>query len=660
MEHINLGIVAHVDAGKTSLTERLLFEVGVTDRVGRVDRGDTQTDIDSLEQQRGITINSAVVSFVLGGIRINLIDTPGHSDFVAEVERALSVLDGAILVLSAVEGVQAQTRMLMRALARQEIPTVLFVNKVDRAGARTEGVLAEIAEGLTPDAIALNAVASLGTRQATVTARAGDHGWRSEALELVADHDKDLLRRYVEDTEPISDREVRRALAVQSRRAVVHPVLFGSAMTGAGVSELMDAIPVYLRTAESDAGCAESEPLRATVFKVEWPDHAEKVAYVRLRAGTVSARDRVPIFRLGPSGVVTVEPEKATAVQVCDDGTAMVARTARAGEIARVQGLRSVKIGDQLGSPDGLHSEPELARPGLATTVTVLDEAARPRLHAALHHLAEQDPLIDVRLEGLDGQLTVSLYGEVQKEVLADRLRSGFGIEAEFSRTRAVYVERPTAVGTRVDLSFRPFAAGVGLRVDPARPGSGVSYRVTAEVGALLGAFHRAIEETVRSALRQGLYGWEVTDCVITLTDSAYDSVASTAGDFRDLTPLVLLGALARAGTVVCEPMSQFELGAPVESLSAAIRHLARAGAALGEPTFHGATCRVEGTVPTSEVHDISQQLPGFTQGRGSLLTRPAGYRPMKGRFPVRPRSDGNPLDRSEYLLYLKQGRRAG
>ncbi|HEX7149430.1 MAG TPA: GTP-binding protein, partial [Actinomycetota bacterium] len=219
MRILNLGILAHVDAGKTSLTERLLFAAGVIDEVGSVDAGSTQTDSLALERQRGITIKSAVVSFVVGGTTVNLIDTPGHPDFIAEVERVLGVLDGAVLVVSAVEGVQPQTRVLMRTLQRLGIPTLLFVNKVDRAGATDERVLRAIAERLTPAVVAMGSVHGLGTRDPRfVPYGAGDDAFRGRLADLLADHDDALVAAYLDDDTGLPYRRLRRVLAAQTGR----------------------------------------------------------------------------------------------------------------------------------------------------------------------------------------------------------------------------------------------------------------------------------------------------------------------------------------------------------------------------------------------------------------------------------------------------------
>ncbi|MCC3772645.1 GTP-binding protein, partial [Streptomyces sp. UNOC14_S4] len=243
---LNIGILAHVDAGKTSLTERLLFDAGAIDRLGSVDEGSTLTDSGELERRRGITIRAAVAPFRVGDRRINLIDTPGHSDFIAEVERALGVLDGAVLVLSAVEGVQAQTRVLMKTLRRLRLPTLLFVNKTDRAGAREAGMLADIRRRLASGIVPMATVQGIGTSGArTVPYAFADPEFRDAACEGLAEADGELLARFVDGDAP-GEGELRDLIADRTGRGLLHPVYFGSALSGDGVAELVDGIVTYL------------------------------------------------------------------------------------------------------------------------------------------------------------------------------------------------------------------------------------------------------------------------------------------------------------------------------------------------------------------------------------------------------------------------------
>ncbi len=653
--HLNLGIVAHVDAGKTSLTERLLYETGVIDHIGRVDAGDTQTDTDDIERQRGITIRSAVVAFHLDDLAVNLIDTPGHADFIAEVERALRVLDGAVLVISAVEGVQAQTRLLMRALRRMQIPTLLFVNKVDRSLARPVQVTDDIRRALTPYAVRMSDIASAGTVAAAAPARSfADPAFVDELVEVLGESDDALLARWLEQPELVSTHERRRVLADRVRASTAHPVYFGSAITGAGVPEVMAAIRDWLAPPEDERGRDDGEhDLRGTVFKIVRERSGEKVAYVRVRSGVVALRQRVELYRRS-GGDIASDSEVVTSVAVLTQGTDTRRRAARAGEIALVGGLRSARIGDQLGSPDGLEDLEHLSLPGLETVVTP-DESDRTAVHDALAVIAEQDPLIDLRV-GAEGELAVSLYGEVQKEVLREQLLRDHRVSAEFSRTRTVFIERVDGVGEALaEYGSSGFEAGVGLRVEPAPVGSGIGYRLEVDLGSLLLSFHTAIEETVRAGLQQGLAGWRIPDATVVLTHTAYDSVGSTAGDFRKQTPLVLFAALALAGTTVCEPMSRFDLTAPATAISVLMRTLLDLDATLGEPEVGTTSLRLVGDVPTERVHELGQLLPGLTSGEGLLTTGPSGFRPLRHGRPARARTDGNPLDPQEYLRHLRQ-----
>src|SRR5262245_44381589 len=324
-KQLNLGIVAHVDAGKTTLTERLLYEAGVIRDVGSVDAGTTQTDTLALERQRGITIKSAVASFAIGDVHVNLIDTPGHPDFIAEVERVLSVLDGAVLVISAVEAVQPQTRILMRALTRLRVPTLLFVNKIDRAGADDGRVLQAIRERLTQAVVPMGDAVELGTRAARFVPLDDSDPQIAEAL---AEHDDELLAEYVDGGLPAS--RVRDALAAQTKRALAHPVFFGAAITGEGVEPLMSAIAELLPCSSADG----NGRLAAGVFKIERGEGGEKIAYARLFAGTLSIRDRVRFGRDGEG--------KVTALAVFDSGPAAQQTSASAGAIAKIWGLHDV------------------------------------------------------------------------------------------------------------------------------------------------------------------------------------------------------------------------------------------------------------------------------------------------------------------------------
>ena len=314
---LNLGIVAHVDAGKTTLTERLLYCAGVIDEPGSVDAGTTRTDSLALERQRGITIKSAVVSFTVDGRAVNLIDTPGHPDFIAEVDRALSVLDGAVLVVSAVEGVQPQTRILWRALRRLRVPTLFFVNKIDRRGAGYERLLGDIAGRLTPAIAAMGSVTGLGQPGAAfIEDRATDPAAAARLAEVLADHDDAVLRAYLDDKAALPGDWLRRKLAGQVRDTLVHPVFFGSASTGAGVDALLHGLAALLPAAGGDA----AGPPAARVFKVERGAAGDKIAYARVFSGTIAVRDRVRLTRAADAGPGPGEAAATDAGEAAGEG----------------------------------------------------------------------------------------------------------------------------------------------------------------------------------------------------------------------------------------------------------------------------------------------------------------------------------------------------
>ncbi|KOX20789.1 translation factor GTPase family protein [Nocardiopsis sp. NRRL B-16309] len=655
---LNIGVLAHVDAGKTSLTERLLFEAGAIDRLGGVDTGDTTTDTGSIERARGITIRSAVAGFRVGPTRVNLIDTPGHTDFVAEVERALGVLDGAVLVVSAVEGVQAHTRVLMRVLRESGLPVLLFVNKTDRAGARPERVFDEIRRRLTRRALAMDAVLDAGTPHArTEPGDWRDPAFAGRAAEVLAEHDDALLAALVEDRPLPGPDPLRAALRHQVGRALVYPVLCGSAVTGAGVGALSRALTALLPVTTAVPGEHGTDGLRGTVFAIERAPTGEKTGYLRLRSGCLEPRAHVEFERAG-AGDDGPHGGRITGLEVVG-AEGERPRALVAGEIGRIRGLPGLRVGDRLGPPT---AAVRFARPALEAVVRPEEGGDASRLHAALAALADQDPLIHLRTVPGEG-LSVLLYGEVQKEVIAATLAEEFGVRVVFERSRTTHTERPAGTGSAVEevSARRPVGtwATVGLRVDPVEEGTGVVFRREVEFGALIGAFDRAIEDTVRETLRQGLYGWPVTDCAVTLIRSGFVA-PTTPADFRELTPLVLMRALDRAGTRVFEPVHGFELEVPADVLGAVTARLNGLGARVRDTVETPEGWTLTGEVAARSVDAFRTELPGLSRGEGVWWTYPRGERPVTGPVPRRARTDGNPLDYDEYLVHRANAGRRG
>jgi ribosomal protection tetracycline resistance protein len=665
MRTLNLGILAHVDAGKTTLSERLLFTTGAIDHVGSVDAGTTQTDSLELERERGITIRSAVASFLVGDLAVNLVDTPGHPDFIAEVERVLGVLDGAILVVSAVEGVQPQTPLLFRALQRLRVPTLIFVNKVDRAGADPDRVLEAMRRRLSRAVVPMARVRDAGHRTATIEAiAADDEAHRTVLIETLAENDDAILRAFVGDEASLSYPRLREQLAVQVRRGLLHPVFFGSAGYGIGIEELLAGVDELLSGARGDPDA----PVSGRVFKIERTSSGERVAYVRLFAGSLRSRQRI---RVGGG-----DEAKPTSIRVFAPAGASRRDALAAGEMATIRGLGAVRVGDAIGEPPpGQEVTARFPRPALEAVVFAQRPEQQGSLRAALAQLAEQDPLIDVRQDDTQ-QIFVSLYGEVQKEVIEATLEGDYGIAAEFRETTTVCIERPAGIGEAEEvirartktnitgrsspLSTNPFLATLALRIEPGPPGSGIEFRSEVEVRLVpLYLFHTVanfvtqMEGYVREALSEGLAGWQVTDCRVTMTDCGYMSPATSPADFRRLTQLVLMTALERAGTWVCEPLADLTLELPASTAQGVLAVLGRLGGRVrGQFSAHGLS-RVDAVLPVGRVRALQHQLPGLSMGEGILETRPNSYQPTGDDPPKRPRSTPSPLDRDAWLASL-------
>lgn len=636
MKSLNLGILAHVDAGKTSLTERLLFNAGITNTLGSVDSGTTQTDSLALEQKRGITIKSAVASFVIGNLKVNLIDTPGHPDFIAEVERALSVLDAVILVVSAVEGIQPQTRVLMRTLKKMRIPVIIFINKIDRMGAQSDELLEDIRAKLFSNTIAINSVTNIGTSQATVIAN------------------DDITALHAEVSE-------------QTYRAELCPIFFGSAITGVGTKELASALEQFLIPKSPP----QNDVLSAVIFKIERNKRGEKIAYARIFTGALHPRTQVQLQREG-----YIYSGKITKMALFQKGTSTEVSSVQAGDIVKLHGLSDCQIGDAIGHYPTHYRQAAFARPTLEVVITPKDAANKPKLYVALLQLSEQDPLIHIYQDTTNDAISLRLYGEVQKEVIQDTLIVEYGIETKFAHMTTICIERPIAVGEAIEIKAKtsksylewdghsnPFLATIGLKITPATPDSGIQFGFSKEVlGKMPLAFFNAIEETAPQAMQQGLYGWQVTDCVVTLTKVEYyprqstahggfdKNISSTARDFRYLTPLVFINALKQAGTAVYEPLNRFELDIPVTALPQVLQRLTEVEAKLEETVTERETTHVTGTLPVRYTFDFQRNLPDITGGEGSITTEPGGYEKVRSEYPIQARRNNNPVDREDYF----------
>jgi ribosomal protection tetracycline resistance protein len=647
---LNLGILAHVDAGKTSLTERLLFEAGAIRELGSVDAGTTRTDSMDIERRRGITVRTNVASFAAGDVQVNLIDTPGHSDFIAEVERSLAALDAAVLVVSAVEGVQPQTVVLWRVLRRLAVPTAIFINKVDRRGAAPDRVRAEIGRRLAAGSgarlLSLTDVLAAGSPGATTTPVPLTD---PAVIDVLASGDDRLLRAAL-DGPCVTEAMALRSARAQVGRGAVVPVAAGSALTGAGVPDLLGTLPRLMPWARPAA-----RSLSGVIYKIEHGAHGT-LAHCRMFGGELRVRDRV-WADAGPSVITSLErstPHGWTRASV-----------ARSGEVVRMRGIGSARTGGWVGEAIPGRVTRQFPAPALESVVEPVNPARRGRLFSALRELAEADPLINLRVNEERGEIAVSLYGEVQKEVIADLLAAQFGVAVTFRPTVTVHIERIAGTGASFALipeKAAPYLATLGFRVEPAPAGSGLACDLEVERGSMPPAFFAATWEGVRTGLAQGLSGWAIPDARVVLTHTGYcprqsamhqkfnKNMSSVGADFRYLAPVLIHEALRQARTVVCEPVETFRLEIPAWALPAVTATIARlSGLTTGTSPVADALA-LRGTLPTRSVKTLLAQLPEQTSGEGVFTSEVTHYTPVAGPPPARRRIGPDPLDREEWF----------
>ncbi len=635
MNIINIGILAHVDAGKTTLTESLLYASGTISEPGSVEKGTTRTDTMFLERQRGITIQTAVTSFQWHRCKVNIVDTPGHMDFLAEVYRSLAVLDGAILVLSAKDGVQAQTRVLFHALRKLNIPTIIFINKIDQVGIDLESVYQSVRDKLSADIIIKQTV-SLSSK-ITLTENTSAEVWDS-----VIENNDELLAKYIAG-ESISQEELAQEEQRRVQDASLLPVYHGSAKNGLGIQQLMDAV-IGLFQPTTEQGSAA---LCGRVFKVEYTDCGQRLVYLRLYSGTLRLRDTVALAGR--------EKLKITEMRIPSKGEIVRTDTAHKGEIV-ILPSDSLRLNDILGDKTQLPREmwSDAPFPMLRTTITPKTAEQRDRLLDALTQIADTDPLLHYEVDSTTHEIVLSFLGRMQLEVVSALLTEKYKIETAVKEPTVIYLERPLKVASHtihIEVPPNPFWASIGLSVTPLPLGSGVKYESRVSLGYLNQSFQNAVMDGIRYGLGQGLCGWNVTDCKICFEYGLYYSPVSTPADFRSLAPIVLEQALKKSGTQLLEPYLSFTLYAPQEYLSRAYHDAPKYCATIETAQIKKDEVVFTGEIPARCIQAYRTDLAFYTNGRSVCLTELKGYQAAVGEPVIQPRRPNSRLDKVRHMF---------
>ena len=668
----NIGVIAHIDAGKTTTTERILFYTGKTYRLGSVDEGTTVTDWMEQERERGITIVSAAVSAEWKGYQVNIIDTPGHIDFTAEVQRSLRVLDGGVVIFDAVQGVEPQSETVWRQADRYSVPRICFVNKMDRVGASYERTIESIRDRLGANPLAMQIPMGfeatfhgvVNVLEQTATLWEDDLGKdpkqieipeelkeqvqaaRSHLVERIAELDDDLTIKYLEGDE-ISLDELKAAL----RRSVISgkttPVFCGSSLRNKGVQILLDAVIDYLPSPADippvkgtspddeeeiiELPADDGAPMSALVFKIVTDPYVGRLAYFRVYSGVVNQGAMVLNSSKGKRERI------GRLIRMYADRREDITEV-RAGDIGAVLGLKETFTGDTLCDNKKVVLENiSFPEPVISIAIEPKSTADQDKMGEALRKLSEEDPTFRVRSDENTGQTITSGMGELHLDVLVDRMLREFKVQANVGRPRVAYRESITRPVEKLSYKYAKQTGGHGqyghvvISLEPGERGSGVLFESKIFGGTIPKEYIPAVEKGIMEAADSGvLAGYPVVDMKVTLTDGSYHEVDSSEMAFKIAASMAFKEGVQKGHPVLLEPMMKVEVVVPEEFLGDIIGQVnSRRGNVLGMEMRPGNAQAVRAMVPLAEMFGYATELRSATQGRGVFSMEFDHYQPV-------------------------------
>ncbi len=663
----NIGIVAHIDAGKTTTTERILFYTGRVHRIGEVDEGSATMDWMVQERERGITITSAATTCYWRDTRINIIDTPGHVDFTVEVERSLRVLDGAVVVLSAVEGVQPQSETVWRQADRYRVPRILYVNKMDRTGADFLRTVRMVRERLGANAVPIQLpvgaedsfqgvvdlirmksilyLDDLGTRSDETEIPAGmrelAEEWREKLVEAVAEMDDDLTAKYLEG-HTLSEADIKRGLRAGTLSYKLVPVLAGSSFRNKGVQPLLDVVvdylpsPVDMHAVEGRHPVTQAPELRrpdpqgpfcALAFKIVTDPYVGKLTYFRVYSGTLTAGSYVYNANKG-------KKERVSRILQMHANHREDVPEAVAGNVVAAVGLRDTTTGDTLCDQDHpiVLESMHFPEPVIAVAVEPKTRADEEKLGAALSKLAEEDPTFKVRFDSETGQTLIAGMGELHLEIIVDRMLREFGVQANVGRPQVAYKETirqaAKAEGRYIrQTGGRGQYGHVVLILEPLPRGSGIEFEDEITGGDIPREFIAPVEAGIREAAESGvLAGYPVVDFRARLVDGSYHEVDSSEIAFKIAGSMAFKDAISRAKPVLLEPVMKVEVLTPEQYMGDVIGDLNARRGRIGSIEQQGPIRVIRTLVPLAEMFGYATALRSATQGRATHTMEPSHY----------------------------------
>lgn len=640
-----IALLAHVDAGKTTLTESILYHTGSIRTPGRVDDGTAQSDFLEVERRRGISVRASQISIAYRGEYLNFIDTPGHVDFSGEVERSLAAVDGAVLVVSAVEGIQSHTETIWRSLKKLGIPVVVFINKIDRTGSDCHAVTEELAKHFSITPVLLNEPEGEGSRNAEIRV---PEGLTERKLEAAADDSDEAAEAFLEGTADEAQVEGWFREAVQHGRVV--PVVVGSAIAGIGTEAVLDAVLRYLPPSEAKEG-----PLSALVYRVEHDKTMGRVAHVRLFSGELKARDTIAYpLREGEEpradGKIS-QIRKSNGHKMVDVGRVT------SGDVAALCGLNEARVYDWFGTKPE-RSKADFQPPFLSAKVAPADASRLSELVAALYELEAEDPLLGVKWEKNEREIIINITGKIELEILGQMIYDRYRLEALFSEPSVIYKETPARSGRAyadylmpkpcwaiVEFLFEPLPRGSGVVYDPGRvPHNQLFYK-----------YQEHIRRSFYESLAQGIYGWEATDFKATLVGGGHHTIHTHPLDFFVATPMAVMNGFTNTGMILLEPYLRVRISAGEEFMGKILGDITQMRGEFDTPVIYGGNMTVEALVPAASCMEYPIRLASLTGGRGRFQSELEGWRdcPLElGK--TTPHRGVDPRDRSKWILFKR------
>lgn len=607
---LTLGIFAHANAGKTTITEHLLYHTNVIDSIGRVDSGNTVTDNMKVEQERGITVRDSIVSFKLNNKNIQLIDTPGHVDFSAEVERAINVLDGAVLVISGVEGLEAQTYTIWRALQEKNVPVIIFINKMDRKGADFDKVIAELQNNLKVPTLTLTHVYQDDDQNISIVPAKV-----TEIIEELSMVDDEVLEKYVSGQD-IDDQWLAEKMIDLTHKNKIFPVIGGSALIDIGIDDLVDSIARYLPITPKKL----EEEMSAYVFMIR-VDENGKNAYIKVLNGSINNRD---VINIGEE-----RTEKIKNIMISNGSKMQNVDTIYSGDIAIINGL-DVKCGQIIGNNIGLDKYVSFVKPLLTMEINPINKNDTIELMRALKILNEEDPYLNVRYNERTNSIYCSLMGEVQAQIVKTMLEERFNIKANFENPIVIHKEVP--MSTASAKASYTCVSGIELEVSPLKRGSGFKYVSKLSTDFLHLKYQRQVERLINYYSKQGLNGWELTDMEVALIGGQFDSMGSDPMHFNIITPLALFRCLKKANMKLLEPISSYIITFPDDYTSSVIKLISTKGGTYQITNSFGGEITIEGEAPSKNMLNFPLELSMNTSGRGTYTSYISKYEISKNQ----------------------------